>query len=43
MSQYDRESADEFLDKVEDITSRVEKILSGDLEVTAEEERFLER
>ena len=39
---YKEDDADEFLDRVEDITSRVEKILSGDANVTAEEEKFFE-
>jgi len=41
-SYQDKESADEFLDRVNDITGRVEAILAGDVTVTAEEERFFE-
>ena len=36
------EDADEFLDRVDEITTRVENILKGDVDVIAEEERFNE-
>ena len=41
-SDYNKETADEFLDRVDDITGRIDAILKGDASVTAEEERFWE-
>ena len=41
-ANYTKESADEFLDRVDDITSRIDAILKGDASVAAEEERFME-
>ena len=41
-ADYSKESADEFLDRVDDITGRIDAILKGDTSVTAEEERFWE-
>ncbi len=41
-NQIPKEDADEFLDRVDEITSRVEAVLRGDVDVIAEEERFQE-
>ena len=42
-SNYNTESADDFLDRVDDITGRIDSILKGDVSITAEEERFWEQ
>ena len=39
-THYDRESADDFLDKVDDITKRVQDIISGNVDAIEEEEKF---
>jgi len=41
-TRYEAENADEFLDKVDSITDRVQKILAGDVDVIEEENRFQE-
>jgi len=38
---YNKEDADEFLERVDDITGRIQKLLDGDTDVLAEEEKFL--
>lgn len=42
MADYAPTDADEFLDRVDDITSRVDAILRGDVDAMKEEERFFE-
>ena len=42
MADYDRTDADEFLDNVNNITSRIHDILEGKTDVIEEEERFQE-
>ena len=39
-TQYDKESADEWLDKVDDITKRVQDIIAGNVDAIEEEEKF---
>lgn len=39
-THYDRESADEWLDKVDDITKRVQDIISGNVDAIEEEDKF---
>ena len=42
-SGYNKENADEFLEKVDDIQKRVEAILHGDANVMEEEERYMDQ
>ena len=39
-THYDRESADDFLDKVDDITKRVHDIIAGNVDAIEEEDKF---
>ena len=41
-TNYHKEDADDFLDKVDDISQRVQDILAGKTDVIEEEERFHE-